>query len=75
MTRATVQGLRSLVRPEDVAQLRGKTISEVLPWKPPPVVEEEAAAEVETEAPAAAAPAAEADTPEPEVEQTEEAGS
>jgi small subunit ribosomal protein S5 len=39
MTRATVQGLRSLVRPEDVAQLRGKTISEVLPWKPP--VEEE----------------------------------
>jgi small subunit ribosomal protein S5 len=51
MTRATVQGLRSLVRPEDVAQLRGKTISEVLPWKPP--VEEEPTAE--TEEPAAEA--------------------
>jgi len=31
MTRATVQGLRRLERPEDVAQRRGKTISEVLP--------------------------------------------
>jgi small subunit ribosomal protein S5 len=31
MTRATVQGLRSLVRPEDVAELRGKTIAQVLP--------------------------------------------
>ena len=31
MTRATVNGLRRLVRPEDVAQLRGKTIREVLP--------------------------------------------
>jgi small subunit ribosomal protein S5 len=31
MTRATVNGLRRLVRPEDVAQLRGKTVAEVLP--------------------------------------------
>ncbi len=31
MTRATVEGLRRLERPEDVAQRRGKTISEVLP--------------------------------------------
>jgi small subunit ribosomal protein S5 len=31
MTRATVNGLQTLVRPEDVAQLRGKTIAEVLP--------------------------------------------
>ena len=31
MTRATVEGLRRLVRPEDVAQLRGKTIAEVIP--------------------------------------------
>jgi len=31
MTRATVDGLRRLVRPEDVAQLRGKTIAEILP--------------------------------------------
>src|SRR3970282_1359840 len=32
MTRATVNGLRRLVRPEDVAQLRGKTVAEVLPF-------------------------------------------
>ena len=31
MTRATVDGLKNLVRPEDVAALRGKTIAEVLP--------------------------------------------
>ena len=31
MTRATVNGLKRLVRPEDVAALRGKTIAEVLP--------------------------------------------
>jgi small subunit ribosomal protein S5 len=31
MTRATVDGLKRLVRPEDVAALRGKTIKEVLP--------------------------------------------
>jgi small subunit ribosomal protein S5 len=32
MCRATVNGLQSLVRPEDVAALRGKTIVEVLPY-------------------------------------------
>jgi small subunit ribosomal protein S5 len=31
MTRATVDGLKRLVRPEDVAALRGKTVAEVLP--------------------------------------------
>jgi small subunit ribosomal protein S5 len=31
MTKATVVGLRSLRRPEDVARARGKTVSEVLP--------------------------------------------
>jgi small subunit ribosomal protein S5 len=31
MTRATVNGLQRLVRPEDVAALRGKTVAEVLP--------------------------------------------
>jgi small subunit ribosomal protein S5 len=31
MCRATVDGLKRLVRPEDVALLRGKTIAEVLP--------------------------------------------
>lgn len=32
MTRATIEGLKCLVRPEDVAALRGKRISEVLPF-------------------------------------------
>jgi small subunit ribosomal protein S5 len=31
MTRATIDGLRRLVRPEEVAQRRGKTIAEILP--------------------------------------------
>ena len=31
MTRATVNGLQSLVRPEEVAELRGKRIADVLP--------------------------------------------
>jgi small subunit ribosomal protein S5 len=57
MTRATVDGLRRLVRPEDVAELRGKRIVDVLPFRP-------AAAEEEAETEAAAAqpaePAAEA---------------
>lgn len=63
MCRATVNGLQSLVRPEDVAALRGKTISEVLPYSVK-VVEEE----VEAEEPAAAeaVPTAGADEPAPE---------
>jgi small subunit ribosomal protein S5 len=32
MTRATIDGLQRLVRPEDVAALRGKRISEVIPF-------------------------------------------
>ena len=35
MAKATVDGLKKLRRPEDVAKMRGKTIAEVLPWKPP----------------------------------------
>src|ERR687892_1036320 len=31
MTRATVQGLQSLRRPEDVARARGKTVTQILP--------------------------------------------
>jgi small subunit ribosomal protein S5 len=31
MTRATVDGLKRLMRPEDVAELRGKTVADVLP--------------------------------------------
>jgi small subunit ribosomal protein S5 len=40
MAKATVNGLRSLRRPEDVARIRGKTIAEVLPYKRPAPVEE-----------------------------------
>ena len=35
MAKATVNGLRSLRRPEDVARIRGKTVAEVLPYKAP----------------------------------------
>ena len=63
MTRATVDGLRRLVRPEDVAQLRGKTIAEVLP-----VSSAARAARVE----AAAAAAATAVDIAPAVEATDE---
>jgi small subunit ribosomal protein S5 len=49
MTRATVDGLKRLVRPEDVAAMRGKTIAEVLPvsHKRDDEPEPEAAAPVE----------------------------
>ena len=44
MAKATVNGLRNLRRPEDVAKIRGKSISEVLPYKPQaPAAEEEPA--------------------------------
>jgi len=35
MAKATVNGLQHLRRPEDVARARGKTVSEVLPYRPP----------------------------------------
>jgi hypothetical protein len=59
MTRATVEGLRRLVRPEDVAQLRGKTIAQVLPIQRPETRarEEEALAKEREELPVPAAPA------------------
>ena len=67
MTRATVEGLRRLVRPEDVAQLRGKRISEILPIpRSGIIVTEEEPAEAE-----AAAEVSEA----PEVENESEAAS
>jgi small subunit ribosomal protein S5 len=70
MCRATVNGLQSLVRPEDVAALRGKTIAEVLPYKAK-VVEEDVVAE---EPPTAeAAPAAVVDEPAEPVEPVEPA--
>jgi small subunit ribosomal protein S5 len=42
MLKAAEVALRQLRRPEDVAKARGKTISEVLPYKAPEVTEEEA---------------------------------
>ena len=42
MAKATVNGLRSLRRPEDVARIRGKTISEVLPYKAPKETDDQA---------------------------------
>jgi small subunit ribosomal protein S5 len=67
MAKATVAALKELRRPEDVAQIRGKQISEVLPLparraEPEPQVEEAAAAVaavVETPETPVAEPAAE----------------
>ena len=42
MAKATVAALQDLRRPEDVAKIRGKRISEVLPLPSTPAVEEEA---------------------------------
>jgi len=64
MTRATVNGLRRLVRPEDVAQLRGKTVAEVLPFS--------RAGARKKEEEQAAAGAASSDATEPAVEETQE---
>jgi small subunit ribosomal protein S5 len=66
MAKATVDGLRNLRRPEDVARIRGLTVAQVLPYRPPaekPEAEEPEAAEAAPaavdEAPAEEAPAAE----------------
>jgi small subunit ribosomal protein S5 len=45
MARATVDGLKRLRRPEDVARSRGKSIKDVLPFKPAPAEPEPVAAE------------------------------
>jgi small subunit ribosomal protein S5 len=67
MTRATVEGLRRLVRPEDVAQLRGKRISEVLPIPRSGIIApKEPAVAAEVQAEAAEPVVAEAPAPEPE---------
>ena len=58
MARATVDGLKRLRRPEDVARSRGKSIKDVLPFRPSPVEPEQAPAE----AAADAAPAATEET-------------
>jgi small subunit ribosomal protein S5 len=56
MAKATVDGLRNLRRPEDVARIRGLTVTQVLPYRPPADEDE---AEAEAPAPPAEAPAAE----------------
>ncbi len=64
MAKATVNGLKRLRRPEDVAKMRGLLISEVLPYKHPEPTEEpaaEPAGEPAAQAPAEA-PAAQAET-------------
>ena len=45
MAKATVDALTRLRRPEDVARIRGKQISEVLPYRRPEAVENGASAE------------------------------
>ena len=59
MLKATVNGLQRLRRPEDVARMRGKTIADVLPWKPPAEPAEQAPETPAEQAPAE--PAAEDD--------------
>jgi small subunit ribosomal protein S5 len=62
MAKATVDGLKNLRRPEDVARQRGKTVMEVLPFSAAPVAEEAEEAS-EPEAPVAVAVVAAADAP------------
>ena len=59
MAKATVAALQDLRRPEDVAKIRGKRITEVLPLPSTPPAEEEAPAPVEEAAPSTAAVEAE----------------
>ena len=71
MAKATVEGLRRLRRPEDVAKIRGKTVSEVLPYKA--AVEE--SAEPTPEPPVEETPGPEPDAAAPEAEEPSEAES
>jgi small subunit ribosomal protein S5 len=58
MLKATVVALKDLRRPEDVARIRGKTIAEVLPYRPPAEDPQGEVGEAEA-APEAAVPAPE----------------
>jgi small subunit ribosomal protein S5 len=53
MARATVDGLKRLRRPEEVARSRGKAIKDVLPFRPADTTVEAAAAQPSGEEPAA----------------------
>jgi small subunit ribosomal protein S5 len=71
MTRATVNGLQRLVRPEDVALLRGKTVAEVLPVsKAAQAAVDDARAEARESA-AAGTPAEEPSAEQPSAEEAE----
>ena len=81
MLKAAETALRELRRPEDVAKARGKSISDVLPYRAPEPTEEEAPAEEPVApAPVAAEPVADggaaagAELPEPEPAAVEEDG-
>ena len=52
MAKATVNGLKRLRRPDEVARMRGLTVSQVLPYKPP-AEEESGASGSEPQAPVA----------------------
>ena len=63
MAKATVQGLKALRRPEDVAKMRGKTISEILPHSKARIAElRSAATDAESPEPVVAAETVEATT-------------
>src|SRR5438093_350264 len=61
MTKATVDGLRNLRRPEEVARIRGLTVTQVLPYRAPAEEQETVETEPEAEAPAETPPAPEAE--------------
>ena len=79
MAKATVDALKRLRRPEQVAQIRGLAVSRVLPYRPEPedAAEPEAPAaetlEAAEEAPAAPEPPVETEQAEPEEESDGEA--
>jgi small subunit ribosomal protein S5 len=72
MAKATVNGLQNLRRPEDVARIRGKTISEVLPYKRPEP-QEAAQPPVRDSGPGEGAPGEPGGSPASEEDATEEA--
>ncbi len=69
MAKATVQGLKSLRRPEDVAKMRGKTITEILPHSKARIAELRGAAAPAPEVAAEPVPAETSDVT-TEVEET-----
>jgi small subunit ribosomal protein S5 len=69
MAKATVNGLRRLRRPEDVAKMRGKTVKDVLPYQAP-----EAAAPVREQGPGEGASAEPGGSPATTTEQQEATG-